>query len=142
MSRVRIELPEKLSFSTAIPIRITDLNYGGHVGNDSILSLLHEARVQYLAHHGFSEMDFCGVGLIMSDASIEFKQEIFYGDQLKAYVGIANISKVGFTMFYKLVKNKEEALVALAKTGMVCYNYGAKKIATMPEKARQAFNSI
>ena len=65
-----------------IPIRITDLNYGGHVGNDTILSLLHGARVQFLAHHGFKELEAAGVGLIMSDVAIEFKNELFYGDTL------------------------------------------------------------
>ena len=40
MNRVSLHLPENFSFSTEIPIRITDVNYGGHVGNDSILSIL------------------------------------------------------------------------------------------------------
>ena len=141
MSRNKIELPRKPNFSTDIPIRITDLNYGGHVGNDSVLSLLHEARMQFLKHHGFSEMNFAGVGLIMSDASIEFKQELFYGDQLKAYVVIDELTKVGFSIYYKLVKNKEETIVALAKTGMICYNYETKKIAAVPEKAKELFTS-
>ena len=137
MSRTKIELPKEPSFSTIIPIRITDLNYGGHVGNDSILSLLHEARVQFLQRYGFSELNFAGVGLIMSQVSIEFKQELFYGDRLKAYVLVADVSKVGFTIYYKLVKNTEETLVALATTGMVCYNYEAKKITAIPEKAKE-----
>jgi len=34
MQRIKIDLPEFFSFTTPIKIRITDLNYGGHVGND------------------------------------------------------------------------------------------------------------
>ena len=77
MSRIRIELPSNFQFSTNISIRITDLNYGGHVGNDTILSLLHEARVQFLKSFGYTEMKFEGVSLIMSDVGIEFKKELF-----------------------------------------------------------------
>ncbi len=58
MERIKIQLPEKFSFSTTIKIRITDLNYGGHVGNDVFLSLIHEARQQFLIAHGYSELSF------------------------------------------------------------------------------------
>jgi len=36
MARIKILLPEHFSFSCSIPIRITDLNYGNHVGNDTV----------------------------------------------------------------------------------------------------------
>ena len=52
MERIKINLPETFTFSTIIKIRITDINYGGHVGNDSFLSLVHEARLQFLASNG------------------------------------------------------------------------------------------
>ena len=76
MSRIRIQLPENFHFSTEIPIRITDLNYGGHVGNDTILSLIHEARMQFLRSFGYSEMDFGNVSLIMSELAVDFKAEL------------------------------------------------------------------
>ncbi|MCU0364969.1 MAG: hypothetical protein MUE93_04775 [Ignavibacteriaceae bacterium] len=40
MPRIKIETPDKFIFSTEIPIRITDINYGGHLGNDSLLSII------------------------------------------------------------------------------------------------------
>ena len=91
MPRIKIELPEKFSFETQIPIRITDLNYGNHVGNDTILSILHEARVQYFQKFGFAELEFAGVGLIMRDVAIEFKNEIFYGEKIIASVTAGEI---------------------------------------------------
>jgi len=99
MSRVKIDLPEKFSFSTLLAVRITDLNYGGHVGNDRILALIHEARMQFFLHWGFRELDLAGVGSILSDAAIEFKNELFYGDILKASVTASNFSKVSFDLF-------------------------------------------
>ena len=80
MARIKIDLPENFSFTTSIPVRITDLNYGGHVGNDTMLSLIHEARMQFLKQLGYTELEFAGVGLIMADVGIEFKNELFYGD--------------------------------------------------------------
>lgn len=135
MARIKIELPDHFQFSTKIPIRITDLNYGGHVGNDTILTLIHEARVQFLKKHGYEELNVEGVSLIMSDAAIEFKAELFYGDVITAFVTANNFSRVGFDVYCKLVK--DETVVALAKTGMVCYDYEAKKIVGVPEKAKE-----
>ena len=135
MARIRLTLPSTFSFFARIPVRITDVNYGNHLGNDALLSLIHEARMQYLLHHQFTEMDVAGVGLIMSDAAIEFKAEAFYGDVLKVYVTAADFSKVGFDLYYKLVKETDETAVALAKTGMVCFDYKAKKISAVPEEA-------
>ena len=138
MARIKIELPEKFSFETIIPIRITDLNYGNHVGNDTILSVLHEARVQYLKHCKLEELDFGGVGLIMSDAAVEFKNEIYYGEKIIASVTVSDVSKFSFDVYYKLEKENFEKriLVALAKTGMVCYDYSAKKVVAVPKEAR------
>ena len=139
MPRIKIDLPGSFSFITHIPIRITDLNYGGHVGNDNILSIIHEVRVQFLAANGYEEMNVAGVSLIMSDVGIEFKNELFYGDVIKASVAADGFSKIGFDIFYKLEKEVggKNISVVIAKTGMVCYNYNVKKISSIPEEARK-----
>lgn len=139
MARIKIELPRNFTFSTTLPVRITDVNYGGHVGNDSILSMLHEARVQFLRHLGYSELSFEGVSLIMADVAIEFKAELFYGDEVHASVAVAEFSKVGFELYYKLEKEVEGArkLVATAKTGMICFNYDTRKVAAIPDLAAE-----
>jgi acyl-CoA thioester hydrolase len=138
MARIKIDLPVSFSFQTTIPVRITDLNYGGHVGNDTVLSLVHEARMQFLKHHGYTELEFAGTSLIMNDAGIEFKQELFYGDTILASVTAGEFSKVSFDLFYKFEKthNDKPVVVALAKTGMICYNYKNKKISAVPGEAQ------
>jgi len=141
MSSTKLDLPKEFNFHVSIPVRITDINYGGHVGNDTVLTLLHEARMKFLYHYDFSEMNFGGVGLIMRDVTIEFKKELFYGDSVRVYVTVTNFSRVGFDVFYKMVKNEDEIQVAIAKTGMVCYDYNMKKIASVPVTILQTFNN-
>jgi acyl-CoA thioesterase FadM len=134
MARIKVELPEHFSFSTTIPVRITDLNYGKHVGNDTILSMIHEARVQFLKQFGYGELDLAGVGLIMSDVAIEFKNELFYGDVVKVSVAANDFSKIAFDLYYKLEKTSGDTTqsVAVAKTGMVCFDYSKKKVTAIP----------
>ena len=136
MPRTKLLLPENFNFTTNIPVRITDLNYGGHVGNDAILSLIHEIRVQFLRHHDYDELNLAGVGLIMADVTIEFRHELFYGEILRASVAAAEFSRVGFDLYYKLEKQTGEKWVSVthARTGMVCYDYSLKKIAGVPKE--------
>lgn len=138
MARIRIETPETFSFSCTIPVRITDINYGGHVGNDTLLTLVHEARMQFLAHSGYTEMNLAGAGLIMADAGIEFKKELFYGDLVIASVTAGNFSRIGFDLYYKLEKETPagKTVVALAKTGMISYDYSKKKMVAVPDEVR------
>jgi acyl-CoA thioester hydrolase len=136
MARIKVELPEKFSFSCTIPIRITDLNYGGHVGNDTILSLIHEGRVQFLKQFGLEELKFAGAGLIMGDVAIEFKNELFHGDVIRVWVTVAEFTKISFDLFYKLEKINGEA-VAFAKTGMICFDYAKKKVVAIPEGVKE-----
>lgn len=139
MARIRIDCPDNFSFSCQIPIRINDINYGGHVGNDSLLSLVHEARMQFLLYHGYTEMSVGGIGLIMADAGIEFKAELFYGDTVTVSIAIGEISRIGIDIYYKLEKKSGDQLVtvALVKTGMICYNYKEKKIVAVPAEVKQ-----
>jgi acyl-CoA thioester hydrolase len=136
MNRIKIDLPENFVFSTIISIRVTDLNYGGHVGNDSFLSLIHEARQQFLLSHGYKELAIAGIGLIMADVAIEFKKELNHRDQVKISVAAGGFDKLGFDIFYKLelVHNEELLLAGKAKTGMMCYDYAQKKKMAVPDE--------
>src|SRR5687768_3128556 len=100
MARIHLDLPADFLYTAEVPVRITDLNYGGHVGNDTILTIIHEARVQFYRHLGFkSELNFEGaVGHIIADAAIVYKSESFAGDVLVIQIGIAEFSKYGFDM--------------------------------------------
>lgn len=144
MARVKLELPENFLTTITIPIRITDLNYGKHVGNDSFVSIIHEARVQWLHQHQLSELGINGTGLIMSDLAVEFKQESYYGDIIDIKIGVAEISKVSFELYYSLstIRDNKNILLANAKTGMVCYDYAAKKVAAIPEELTTILNTI
>ena len=136
MARIKIDIPEKIIGSFIIPIRIADINYGNHVGNDAFVTIIHEARMQWLQQYGYTELKIDSIGLIMSDLAIEFKNESFYGDVVEIKLGAGEISRVGFELYYQLFakRNNEDVLLVNAKTGMVCYDYDAKKVTAIPSK--------
>jgi len=100
MARVKITIPEKWLFDCTIPVRIADINYGQHLGNDALVSMLHEARVQWLQALNYSELNIEGTGLIMADLAVMYKNEAFYGDPLLFKLYMGETSAVSFELVY------------------------------------------
>lgn len=134
MPRIQITIPEGQPLrKLQVPVRITDINYGNHLGNDSIVSIVHEARMQFLQQHQFTEMNAGGTSLIMSDLAVQFKNESFYGDVLSVAIFASDISRVSFQLIYQITtsRNEKTLLIAVAATTMVGFNYDLKKIAPL-----------
>jgi len=135
MPRIKIDLPSEFLFSCDIPIRITDLNYGKHVGNDALLGLIQESRVQFLKNYKQAdELDVFGVGLIMADVGIQFASEVFYGANVKVEIAAADFAGRSFDLLYKLSDAESGQLIAKAKTGMVCFDYQQRKPIAIPKE--------
>jgi acyl-CoA thioesterase FadM len=139
MSRVRIDLPKTFHFATDIPVRIDDINYGGHLGNAALLSVLQEARVQMLKQKGWSELDIEGVGFLMTDAAVMYRAEVFYGDGLTVEVGVSDRTETGCDVVYRVTRKSDAREVARAKTGITFFNYSTRKVVGMPGKFKEAF---
>ncbi|EIJ42770.1 putative thioesterase [Beggiatoa alba B18LD] len=134
MARLTLDLPEQFAFTTEIPILIGHINYGGHVGNDAILSFIHESRLRYLKHLGYaSELDINGLGLIMTDTAIIYKAEAFHGDILIAEVVCCDFNKYGCDFLFKLSSQQTQKEIARAKTGVVFFDYISRKVVNLPD---------
>ena len=139
MARIEIELPETFPFSTEIPIRIDDLNYGNHLGNDRVLTLAQEARVRLLARHGWKELDVAGAGLIQVDAAVVYRAEGHYGMVLKVEVAVTDVRTRGCDFLFRLSDAATGKEIARVKTGVVFFDYVAHKVIHTPGPFRAAF---
>ena len=131
MQRVKT-IFENPIYSTTLPIRITDLNYGNHVGNHQVVGLLHEARVQFLQSHHYSELNTEGFGLIMADLQVAYKQQLFYNDILTINISLQVSSATAFTLAYQAF-NQHGQLCTLAQTNMVFYDYTLQRVEKIPK---------
>ncbi len=134
MARVKIELPKEFIFKTEIPICINDINYGGHLGNDAVLSIVHEARLRFLKQHNFTELNVGGTGIIMVDAAVQYKAEGLHGDIILVEIAVADITGVGCDFVYRCTIKNTGTVIAIVKTGIVFYDYDKKKVISMPER--------
>ena len=139
MARIELNLPDDFSFSTDVRVRISDINYGNHLGNDALLALVHEARLQFLQSRGFSELDIDGCGLILTDAVILYKSQGHHGDLLTILAAVGDFNKYGCDFFFKVIQKNSGKEVARAKTGIVFFDYNRQKIAPVPSAFLDAF---
>lgn len=133
MARVELTLPDKFVFEVTLPVRVSDLNYGGHVGNDRMLTLMQEARVLFYRSRGIeSEVKLEGnLGQIITDAVVVYKAEAFLGDELKIEIAAGDWNKYGFDLYYRIT-NQHKKEVARGKTGIVCFDYVKRKVVSLP----------
>lgn len=139
MQRSQIDLPETFPFETTLVTRISDINYGNHVGNDAMQSLLHEARLRFFAAHGFSELDAGGCGLAMVEARVQYRSQAFRGDRLRIGVALDGLERVGFDLLYRVVRESDGVEIARAITTLVFFDYARGRVVRAPEAFRAAF---
>ena len=135
MPRVEIELPERFPFSTTLEVRVTDLNYGNHVGNDQVLGLIHEARRRYIRSLGSDEIGADGTGFVIADAAVVYRAQAFYGDLLTVEVAAGEFQSRSCAFFYRV--RKGQTAVAEARTGVVCFDFKAQKAQAFPPSLLQ-----
>jgi acyl-CoA thioester hydrolase len=137
--RIKLEIPEKILFCCKIILRIDDMNYGNHMGNERILVLAHESRVQFLKSLDCSEFDLFGASIIQADAAITYKSEGQTGDVIICNISIENVGRSSFEMYYHFFNETSQQSLAVCKTGMVFYDYSNQKVCATPVAFEQLF---
>jgi len=141
MARERLALPDRFLFTTEIALRVSDINYGGHLGNDAVLALAQEARMQFLRSHGWAEKDVAGAGIIMTDAVVIYRSEAFYGDVIAIDVAVADLQHMGCDFLFRMSNKASGKEVARVKTGIAFFDYARHRPIGVPEAFRTAIIS-
>ncbi|ABZ95866.1 Thioesterase [Leptospira biflexa serovar Patoc strain 'Patoc 1 (Ames)'] len=133
MARIIIDIPDKLVFETSLSVRISDINFAGHLAHDAILTLTHECRARFFHSHGWTEINVEGKGIVVSDVAIVYKSEAFFPDDLQMRLYVDQISKKSFDMIYVITHKQDGKEIARAKTAIVFFDYSERKASSIPE---------
>lgn len=140
--RIKLKTIEQYHFSMDLHVRITDINYGQHLGNEMLLVYAQQARVEWLRQWGYGELTLAGKGIIMTDTAIVYQSEAHEGDHLQVDLAVDEVSKIGFDLYYKVSQKKNQRVVARIKTGILCFDYDLKKIAPLPAEFAQILSNL
>ncbi len=139
MARIQIDLPERFAFATEIPLYLSHMNYGGHLDNALLLTVVSEARVRWLKSMGYGELDVEGLGIIVADAALQYKSEAFHGEVMQVEMAAREFGKYGCDLVWRMRERDSGREVGRGKTGIVFFDYGARKIAGVPDGFRRRF---
>lgn len=143
MARLTLNFPaDQFYFSTLQTVRVTDINGANHLGNDSMVSMLSEARARFLFDCGVSDRGADGMGIIVTDLATSYKAEAHARDELLFEVGLADFNRYGGDITFRVSRPADGVLVALAKYGFVFFDYHAGKVVAMPEHFSSRFPRV
>jgi acyl-CoA thioesterase FadM len=73
----------------------------------------------------------------MTDAAVQYRGEAFAGDQLLIEVAMGEAARTGFRFFYRITRHGDDALIAVAETGMAAFDYQRRRVVALPEPLRR-----
>lgn len=143
MARLQLQFPEhQFCYSSPLTVRVTDINAANHLGNDSMISMISEARARFLFDFGIHETEDDGVGIIVTDLATTYKTEAHARDRLLFEVGVMDFNQYGGDIMFRITRPQDQALVAMAKSGFVFFNYREKRVVPMPAAFHAKFPAV
>ena len=143
MARLQLNFPDdQYYYSTLLTVRVTDINACNHLGNDSMISMISEARARFLFEYGVAETERDGTGIIVTDLATTYRAEAHARDQLLFEVGVMDFNKYGGDIIFRVTRPKDQKAVAMAKQGFVFYNYKTSQVVGMPEDFKGKFERV
>lgn len=121
-------------FEINYKVVVSDINYGGHMGNERALIIFQQARMEWLNSIGFDEADLGeeGKGLIQLESHVYYKKEVVFGEILKCVIKEINPSKSSFEMVYEIINEKGETAIN-GSTKMMAFDYKNKRVTRIPK---------
>ncbi|HEV7814545.1 MAG TPA: thioesterase family protein [Janthinobacterium sp.] len=143
MARLTLNFPDdQFCYTTMQTVRTTDINSANHLGNDSMISMISEARARFLFEYGVRETGPDRLGIIVTDLATTYKAEAHARDQLQFEVGVMDFNKYGGDIIFRITRPSDRTLVAMAKYGFVFFNYQLGQVTPMPAEFSARFPKV
>lgn len=136
MGRIQIPLAEHYSFSTEIALYLSHINYGGHLDNALLLTIVSEARARYFKALGYSELNVEGVGIVIADVAVQYRSEAFHGEVMLVRMTAGDFGSKSCDLLWVINESTGGREVARGKTGIVFFDYTARRATAVPENFR------
>lgn len=101
------------SYDTPVRVRWSDLDAFGHVNNARMLTLLEEARVDWLFVAARADgVDRLTDGIVVAEARIRYRRAITFGAHVIVSMHVSQLSSASFTVSYEVQSDGELAVQA------------------------------
>jgi len=136
MARISINLPERFTFATELAIYVGHVNYGNHLDNAMLISLVSEAQMRYFAALGYPEGRVGGLVTLIADAAVQYRSLAFRGEVVTVRMTASDFNPRGCDLVWQMVERESGREVARGKTGIIFFDLEAGKPGTLPDDFR------
>ncbi|MEA2120441.1 thioesterase family protein [Halovibrio sp. HP20-50] len=139
MERVKLDFPaEAIIHRHPLTVRVTDMNYGRHLGHDALVSLLHEARIQAFAALDLPEWDMHGYPSVVADLAVQYLNEARWPDALVIETAVPTPQGKALTIYQRIYKSESQQWVATARVNQLLIDLATGRPVDVPERVKQA----
>jgi acyl-CoA thioester hydrolase len=100
-------------YETSVRVRWSDLDAFGHVNNARALTLLEEARVDWLfvaaAEHGVNRLTD---GIVVARLAVAYLRSIVFGARVTVSMWVSALAAASFTVDYEVLADGQRAIEA------------------------------
>lgn len=128
-------------FQIEIPVRISDINYGGHLGHTELIKITHHARVKFFADNSLQEQDLNGAGIIVKSIQATYKAESFFDELLHISIYLQKIDKASCEFRYEISKKDNQEVATVLET-VLFMNYATRRIVRVPRVIHELKNNL
>lgn len=113
----------------------------GHVNNLAYLAWMQAAALAHSAAQGWppERYEQLGAGWVVRSHEIKYLQSAYEGQQIVVRTWVADMSKVGSTRRYKILRAGDQCLLASAATRWAFVDYAKGSLLKIPDEVMQAF---
>jgi acyl-CoA thioester hydrolase len=130
-------------FYHPIEVRYGDLDPQAHVNNAKYLTYMEQGRIAYIRALGLWDgQSFMDVGVILAEARVTFLAPVYYGQDVRVGVRVAEIRNKSLTMEYSLEEANSESQLATGSSVLVAYDYRESRTLPFPDSWRNTINAF
>lgn len=122
-------------------VRPDEIDRLGHAHNVEYVRWMMEAAIAHSAAQGWSadEYDRLGAGFVVRTHQIKYLQSAKQDDELTVRTWVSDFKRMSSTRQYKIIRSRDEALLASAATEWAFVEFASMKLARIPPEVAEAF---
>src|SRR5690606_28691201 len=134
----------EFDFFIPIKVRFSETDMFGHLNNTVPFIYYEAARIEYLNHLGFwqrGELHEVEAIPIVADLQCDFLAQVFFGEELRVYVKIAQVGRSSIDIHY-MVKKSDDTLCLTGRGTLVKINRTTGKSEPWTEEERRLMEKV
>jgi len=121
-----------------------EIDAHGHANNLRYLYWMQSAAVAHSAAQGWTHEDYqrLGAGWVVRTHTIKYLQSALAGDEITVRTWVADLSRFASTRKYRIVRRRDEVVLASSETQWVLVDLATRALAPIPEQLRASFTIV